>query len=197
MINFLDFLSLHLQMVQLSDNIPDNLITPILYDTQFEPLNYDYDILFIIDKIGIVNSEIEINKSIEEIEIWINNFINQLSSLSKHQYSETELLILKKCLFYKLIFKYRLLTSKIANKTKKKQYIDEMLSIINLQINDNTSAWLAKEKIRTFFLKIFLTDGMMMQDYMNDIMEQLNIAQNNESKKDELEFILSTIQIHQ
>ncbi|WP_296859558.1 hypothetical protein [uncultured Methanobrevibacter sp.] len=71
---FLDIFNLRLKITEFSEEIEDNDIIPIIYDEQFALLKYDFDILYIIEKISVPNALV-MNKTADDIKIWVNNFI--------------------------------------------------------------------------------------------------------------------------
>ena len=151
MINSLDFFDLRLQILQLSNNISDDLLKSIIYDEQFQKLNYDYDILYIIDKVLAPYQSVNAEKTIEEVKAWVHNFILQLNNLSKHNYSNDELIIFETFFIYKITLENKFFDLQIRTDLSE-SYIQDILSTLSISVENNTSAWLAKEKIRITFL---------------------------------------------
>lgn len=194
MINYLDMLELQLQVIQLSDNIPDNLISNIINDDQFEIYNYDYDIMYIFES-AIFNRRIDINNNFNKLEEWSNNLTSQIGRLSQHNYSNDELLIFKKLLYYKLILNNS--TGDImVNKKLITNFIQDIIEVLSsINISEETSCWLAKEKLRLVLLEIYSKNIDMLTSNPKMVSEQLNIARANEKKVKELFNIIIGIKI--
>lgn len=184
---FLNFFDLRLQTSVLSTNISNDLILSILNDNQFQKYNYDYGILYIIDVI-FPTTEIAIEgKSLNEIENWCHNFINQLSTLSLYQYTNEDLLIFEKLLLYKILLESMDLNLRDEIRSVHEQYFDDIKSILNLSINEDNSVWLAQNKLRILCFRLFRNLLNFIQKNITFFTVQLEIAQENENKVKELE----------
>lgn len=179
MIDFLDFFNLQQKIFELSDNISDEIITNIIYDSQFEELDYDYDILYIISRIPF-SSDILTNKTIEDLKIWTNNFISQINNLSKHSYSTNDILIFKKFLFYRLLLNNGTI---FINLNILSNIILDINEVLTFDIVNGHSAWLAKEMLRSMLVRFYSMDINGLSNYQDLIAEQINIAENNKQEK--------------
>ena len=179
MIDFLDFFNLQQKIFELSDNISDEIITNIIYDSQFEELDYDYDILYIISRIPI-SSDILTNKTIEDLKIWTNNFISQINNLSKHSYSTNDILIFKKFLFYRLLLNNGTI---FINLNILSNIILDINEVLTFDIVNGHSTWLAKEMLRSMLVRFYSMNINELSKYRNLIAEQINIAENNKQEK--------------
>ena len=188
-------LELQLQVIQLSDNISDNLISNIINDDQFEIYNYDYDIMYIFES-SIFNRRIEFNNNFNKIEEWSNNLTSQIGRLSQHNYSNDELLIFKKLLYYKLILNNSN-GDIMANKKLITNFIQDIMETLSsVNILEKTSCWLAKEKLRLVLLELCSKNTDILIPHSKMISEQLNIARANEEKVKESFNIVNEIKIN-
>ncbi len=179
MINFLDVIELSLKTADFSENISDQLLTNIIYDEQFEEYSYDYDILYIIERCFNVaymrNAKINFKHNVEEIEQWINNFIDRLSVLSKHNYREQDCLIFKKYIFYRIVDNFFELTQ---------NNLLDIDNILSISVPEKNSAWLAKENLRLLFLrKSAIDNDFAMQNLLN----HLAVARENNAMRESLQ----------
>ena len=179
MINFLDVLDLYLQMTNLADDIPDKLIQNIIDDNQFQPYNYDYGILFILSKrnMTLIN---ENTVDIDEWQQWLHNtFFPQLVRLSKYKYSNDEITILEKYFYYKTIF------FNIQHMKRQEESIQDILDTLSISVDENCSAWLAREELRLLFLTNY-TSSNYFKNNLETVKTQLALARQNFDQKEKL-----------
>ncbi len=186
---FLDIFNLRLKITEFSEEIEDNDIIPIIYDEQFALLKYDFDILYIIEKISVPNALV-MNKTADDIKIWVNNFITQISNLSKHTYTEDEIILFETYYFYRILFDN---ATTYINQNTVSDYIDDITNILSKSFDENSSSWLAKECLRIVLLRIYSMSAVALQNNMDTIKSQLKISQQNANKKDSMQLILNKI----
>ena len=178
MINLLDILDLRLKVTQISNDIPDILISKILDDEIFDNMIKGGDILYIIERCF---HHLKLDKySFEEIEIWASERINQLIRLSRFEYNDNEKLILFKYLFYKYC-----LTGNDITLEKLDIYVKDIDNILSIQINEKNGIWVAKEELRLVVLQMFAMN-IFEDKYINFLENQLFIARANSEERQRL-----------
>ena len=191
--DFFNFFNLRLETSLLSNNISNNLIKSIIDDEQFQEYNYDYGVLFVLDVIFLPQNVSLKDKTVDEVAEWCHNFIIQLCNLSQYSYNETEQLVLEKFLFYKIIYENTDLNIVNGIVIKNEEYFNDILNIISLKLTNDNSIWLAQEKTRVYFFKIFRNFMANIQKNIDAVTQQLALSRQNQEKREQQQAILNGI----
>lgn len=191
--DFFNFFNLRLETSLLSNNISNNLIKSIIDDEQFQEYNYDYGVLFVLDVIFLPQNVSLKDKTVDEVAEWCHNFIIQLCNLSQYSYTETEQLVLEKFLFYKIIYENTDLNIVNGIVIKNEEYFNDILNIISLKLTNDNSIWLAQEKTRVYFFKIFRNFMANIQKNIDAVTQQLALSRQNQEKREQQQAILNGI----
>lgn len=169
--NRIDILEMKINIAE--QKIPDNsLIQKIIFDELLQKMNcYGLDILFIIER---CNTPITSNIDEKKLYNYINDLINKIAELSENQYSENELLLFKKYIFYKLATTY------LDMAEKREQFIKDIENVITIPTAPDTAIWYAKENLRLILLDLYTSFGLFDIDRAKELLE---IVKANNTKR--------------
>lgn len=174
--NGLDILELR-TLMQGKEKIPNNLIKNIISDKVFTTVSFPVDILYIIEKCFFPRITDASQKTLDELEEYIDNVIDQIVSLSSFNYSDNEILIYKKYIFYKILT--------ISPIIDYKNYISEIEDILLIPVNEYNGAWIAKENLRLILLNLY-TQSQAFNVSIEKIKQQITIARAVDEKRKKL-----------
>lgn len=174
--NGLDILELK-TLMQGKEKIPNNLIKNIISDKIFTTVSFPVDILYTIEKCFFPRITDVSKKTLDELEEYIDNVIDQMVSLSSFNYSDNEILIYKKYTFYKVIA--------ISPIVDYKNYILDIENILSMPINEYNGTWIAKENLRLILLNLY-TQSQEFNISIEKIKQQITIARAVDEKRRKL-----------
>lgn len=183
MFNRLDFIELK-TLIANQQEISNDLIKKVILDSDFQNLDFGADILYIIERCNII---ITVN-NIEQTQNYINTLIDQMNLISTFSYTDNEVLLFKKYMFYKYLSFQTLDTANIEKS------ITDLETLLSIPINKNynTSAWLAKENLRLILLEIY-ANSINIVNYKDQILTQLEIARGVSMQREELENLIHSM----
>lgn len=174
--NGLDILELR-TLMQGKEIIPDNLIQKIISDAAFASVPFPIDILYVIEKCFFPKIADASSETLQEVKEYIDNTIDQIARLSSFSYSNNELLIYKKYLFYKVISAYPI--------TDYENCILDIENILSMPTNEQSGAWIAKENLRIILLNIY-AQSQTFNTSIEKIKQQIAIAKAVDKKRKQL-----------
>lgn len=182
--NKVDILEMKLNIAEL--NIPsDDLIKKIIFNNSLTKFDcYGLDILFIIERCNI---PLAVNINATFLEEYVNNLINKIAELSNNNYSENELLLFKKYLFYKWAFSY------IDISEKKAQFINDIENVLSIQIVQDNAVWMVKENLRLILLDLYTIFDTFDINKAKELL--IIVKSNNEKRLDFTKNILDKVYI--